>query len=478
MNAKKKYILLIIISGIIFYILNHFTPLYSDDWHYNFIYGTFENINNLSDIIKSQYIHYFKVNGRFIPHFIVQLFDGILGKELFNIFNTIAFIFFLLLSTHFVKDEYKTPYLPLFLILILCFFSIPSFNNCFLWMSGACNYLWVANILLLFNILLFKQINNRIYYPILFIIGIISGWTNEAFVIGLSIGYLLYFIIEKIKPTLSQISLLSGFYIGVALLVISPGSIHRALQGSDISFSITTTLHNLISSLLNMNNIRLLPIFIIILLYSTYKRKIQFKQFINDNIIWITTIFVTFIFVLFTKHSSGHSRFGFEFFSLLLTIKLLSNFNINKYLILLCHGLLLITIMYVIKFSYINYHEYQNCINQIKNINNNIILTHEMKCPSCFERLIIRFIDGESTESYNGFMNQTWIANRYKKSSLVFIPQSLYIQIINIPQKFNNQFYTTDNLPVYVMKTEKKISSAKFILKKTDYNKLPFISVH
>ena len=328
---------------------------------YNFIYGTFENINSLSDIIKSQYIHYFNVNGRFIPHFIVQLFDGILGKELFNIFNTIAFIFFLLLSTHFVKDEYKTPYLPSFLILMLCFFLIPSFNNCFLWMSGACNYLWVADILLLFNILLFKQINNRIYYPILFIIGIISGWTNEAFVIGLSIGYLLYFVIKKIKPTLSQISLLSGFYIGVALLVISPGSIHRALQGSDVSFSITTTLHNLISSLLNMNNIRLLPIFIIILLYSTYKRKIQLKQFINDNIIWITTIFITFVFVLFTKHSSGHSRFGFEFFSLLLTVKLLSKFNINKYCILLFHIVLLITVIYVLKLSYNNYCEYKYC---------------------------------------------------------------------------------------------------------------------
>ena len=72
MNAKKKYILLITISGIIFYILNHFTPLYSDDWHYNFIYGTFENINSLSDIIKSQYIHYFNVNGRFISHTIIQ----------------------------------------------------------------------------------------------------------------------------------------------------------------------------------------------------------------------------------------------------------------------------------------------------------------------------------------------------------------------------------------------------------------------
>lgn len=474
MNTKEKYILLITLSGIIFYILNYFTPLYSDDWHYNFIYGTLENINSLSDIIKSQYIHYFNVNGRFIPHFIIQLFDGILGKGLFNIFNTIAFIFFLLLCTHFVKDEYKTPYLPSFLILILCFFLIPSFNNCFLWMSGACNYLWVADILLLFNILLFKQINNRIYYPILFIIGIISGWTNEAFVIGLSIGYFLFFLIKRIKPSLSQISLLSGFYIGAGLLVISPGSIHRALQGSDVSFNIMTTIHNLISSLLNMNNIRLLPTFLIILLYSTYKRKIQLKQFINDNIIWITAILLTFMFVLLTKHSSGHSRFGFEFFSLLLTVKLLSKFNINKYLISLCHGLLFITIMYVIKLFYINYHEYQNCINQIKNTKNNIILTHEMKCPYCFERLIIRFIDGESSESYNSFMNQIWVANRFKKNFLFFIPKSLYIQIISIPEKFNNQFYTTDNLPVYVMKTEKEVSSAKFILKKTDYNKLPF----
>lgn len=473
MNAKKKYILLITISGIIFYILNHFTPLYNDDWHYNFIYGTFENINSLSDIIKSQYIHYFNVNGRFIPHFIVQLFDGILGKELFNIFNTIAFIFFLLLSTHFVKDEYKTPYLPSFLILMLCFFLIPSFNNCFLWMSGACNYLWVADILLLFNILLFKQINNRIYYPILFIIGIISGWTNEAFVIGLSIGYLLYFVIKKIKPTLSQISLLSGFYIGVALLVISPGSIHRALQGSDVSFSITTTLHNLISSLLNMNNIRLLPIFIIILLYSTYKRKIQLKQFINDNIIWITTIFITFVFVLFTKHSSGHSRFGFEFFSLLLTVKLLSKFNINKYCILLFHIVLLITVIYVLKLSYNNYCEYKYCIYQIKQTKENIILTQETNCPSYFERFFIKFIDKNTIENWT----QKWIAKRNKKDSLLFIPQDAYNKIKNTPDKFKSAFYTTEELPFYIMQkptNNKKIKSITFILEETNYNKLPF----
>lgn len=473
MDRGKKYIQLITISGIIFYILNYFTPLYSDDWHYNFIYGSLENINSLSDIIKSQYIHYFNVNGRFIPHFIVQLFDGILGKEIFNIFNTIAFILFLHLSTHFVKNEYKASYLPLFLILMLCFFLMPSFNNCFLWMSGACNYLWVADILFLFNLLLFKKLNNSKYYPILLVFGIISGWTNEALVIGLGAGYFLYFIIKKIKPMTSQIWLLCGFYIGTMLLIFSPGSINRALHGNDATFNITIMLHNLMSSLLNMNNIRLLPIFIVILLYLIYKKKIHFKQFIYDNIIWITAIIITFIFILFTRHNSGHSRFGFELFSLLLIIKLLSTLNINKYLILICHSLLLITIIYVIKLSYANNREYQNCMHQIIN-GSSIILTNEIKCSPYFERLIIRFINSESSETYNSFMNQKWIANRYGKKSLVFIPQSLYTQIVEAPEKFNNQFYTTNDLPFYVMKTEEQIPSAKFILKKTDYKKLPF----
>lgn len=67
------------------YALNSFTPLYSDDWHYNFIYGTLNDIDSLGDIIKSQYVHYFEVNGRFVPHFFVQLFDGLLGKGLFDI---------------------------------------------------------------------------------------------------------------------------------------------------------------------------------------------------------------------------------------------------------------------------------------------------------------------------------------------------------------------------------------------------------
>lgn len=96
-----------------------------------------------------------------------------------------------------------------------------------------------------------------------------------------------------------------------------------------------------------------------------------------------------------------------------------------------------------------------------------------MKYPNYFERFIIRFIT-KSSEAYLHFTD-TWIANRFKKDSLVFIPETLYTEITKSPEKFNNVFYTTDDFPFYVMQNnEKKILSVTFILRKTNYKKLPF----
>lgn len=474
-NMDKKYIIFLLISGVIFFVLNRFTPLCSDDWHYNFIYGTLEDIDSVSDVIKSQYIHYFEVNGRFIPHFIVQLFDGLLGKELFNIFNSFAFVLFLFLCSYTLKDDYKTYYISSLLVLALCFYFMPSFKNCFLWMSGACNYLWVANLLLFFNALFFSKIERKVYYPLLFITGIISGWTNEALVIGLGVGYFVYFCIRKIRPTTSQICLLSGFYIGAMFLVFSPGSIHRALGNGEASFNIVTTMHSLVSALLNMDNIRLLPIFVVVLLYSWCRKKIVIRQFVVDNIIWIAALIVTFLFILFTRHDSGHSRFGFELFSLILILRILSKYKLNRYVVWTCCGILIMTVGYVLDLSFRNYREYRSCMSQIEKSEDGIILTNEVKCSPYFERFIVRFIESEASVRYNGFMNQRWIANRYRRDSLFFIPQKIYTQIKEFPDVFEEKFYTNESLPFYVMKKKKcmDMASAVFVLDETNYEDLP-----
>ena len=82
----------LLIIGIIFYLMNYFTPFYQDDFHYGFITGTSERIETIVDILKSQYTHYFTTNGRFIPHFFVQFFDGIASKQYFNLINSLVFI--------------------------------------------------------------------------------------------------------------------------------------------------------------------------------------------------------------------------------------------------------------------------------------------------------------------------------------------------------------------------------------------------
>ena len=51
------------------------------------------------------------------------------------------------------------------------------------------------------------------------------------------------------------------------------------------------------------------------------------KKLNNNNQILLLAVIVSFLFVLSTGISYGHSRFGIEFFSLILLLKLLSLFD-------------------------------------------------------------------------------------------------------------------------------------------------------
>ena len=46
-------------------------------------------IKTVSDVLASQYNHYFYGNGRAISHTIEQLFTGVIGVNAFYFFNTI-----------------------------------------------------------------------------------------------------------------------------------------------------------------------------------------------------------------------------------------------------------------------------------------------------------------------------------------------------------------------------------------------------
>lgn len=465
-KENKSYFVYLSVIGIVFYFMNHYTPLFSDDWHYNFIYGTKEEITSIADILRSQYIHYFQVNGRFVPHFFIQLFDGLLGKECFNVVNTFFFMTYLYLLSYTLKAQCISFYKSTSLVLFLTFL-LPGFANNLLWMSGACNYLWVAVFLLSFNLLLRRNTFDAKIYPLLFVAGIFCGWTNEALVVGLGAGYFFYFLFNRKRLTTHRIVLLSGFYIGAMLLVFSPGSIHRASLATDTIFSFTDIVRSYLSALLAMNNLRIMFLFLILLIIIMWKCQMKAKVFIKDNQVLLIAVVISFFFVLFTRHDTNHSRFGIELFSLILISKLILKEWFKIYHFLNC--IVLIFAGFCIYYMSEVYEDYKNIVNQIASKGEKLVLTNPVRYPTCLNNYIVNYNYPESISS-------PWIAKHFHKEELIFLPASLVNDIRQNTTQYD-QIQAPQELPFHYIKHINKTSHIKrviFELYPTNYQEFPF----
>ncbi len=157
-KSQKKLIITLAIVGAMFYVLNLLTPMMLDDLDYSFNFTSFLRVSdwdrnqNLGDIFESLRHHYVYSNGRLVVHFFAFLFC-MLGKNVFNIFNTIAFLLLGLVIYYHAKGDLKSINIKaLIFIYTMLFWIVPDFGQSFLWMVGACNYLWGTLIVLTFLI--------------------------------------------------------------------------------------------------------------------------------------------------------------------------------------------------------------------------------------------------------------------------------------------------------------------------------------
>lgn len=145
-RTSLSFFAVLLASGAALLILNFYTPLYMDDFSYMRDFATKAPISSLSDLLRSMAVHYQKVNGRYAPHFLAQLFLW-WGKPVFCFLNTAAglFLLFGIYRLAFPHRRGET-FRPFFLLsaalgLWLC---TPAFGQSYLWLTGACSYLWGA----------------------------------------------------------------------------------------------------------------------------------------------------------------------------------------------------------------------------------------------------------------------------------------------------------------------------------------------
>ena len=228
--------------------LNFLTPLfYGDDLVYAFVWPNqfmnvplpenIERINSVKDILVSQWRHYLTGNGRTIAHLFVQFFVW-QEKWLFNVVNSFIFVL-LILQIHWISDRGKISFKHLragsicWIFFVLWTF-VAGFWSVYLWLAGACNYLWSIVILLFFLIPYerkyfgYESSSCQSYTTqfLFFLLGLCAGWGNENTIcwIILALALWLYKLLKLRQIERWMFCGFIGLCIGYALLIFAPGN--------------------------------------------------------------------------------------------------------------------------------------------------------------------------------------------------------------------------------------------------------------
>lgn len=218
-------------------LLNHHTQLMMDDYDYSFSWATGERLAGIGDILASQAAHYSLWGGRSVTHFLAQLFLY-LGKPVFNVANALMYVL-LLLEIHALAGG-RLRRMNAGVILIshgLLMLLVPFFGVAFLWLDGACNYLW-GTALALLPLLIARSEREGGFFDTDSARGylaaplcLIAGWTNENTACGILATMVLlaaYDAIRRRRVRVWRIIALGAQALGVALMLLAPGNFARA----------------------------------------------------------------------------------------------------------------------------------------------------------------------------------------------------------------------------------------------------------
>jgi len=316
---KISFILIMVVFFSIILFLNINTPLTGDDYVYSFLYQTSNRLTSIGDIFESQYSHYFIWGGRSIVHFISQLLLLINNPLIIDIINSLAFIAFIyVIYLHIAGSKAQSISL---LITVFCLMWIlqPAFAETILWITGSANYLWGTLIILTFLLPFRLYVNKPIkpvfalfYSLLMFLSGIIAGWTNEntaAAMIIMVILFLLYYKSKKYNIPLWMYMGLFGAICGYVIMIAAPGNFVRA-EGTSLSpFLIIYRALTSTQRFVNYLGLLNLGIICLIILIQNIKNKTE-NNFYHYLLILFIGVFVSIYIMIASPGFPPRSWFG------------------------------------------------------------------------------------------------------------------------------------------------------------------------
>ena len=230
--SRSRLLLLLFCLGFFAMMLlcNHWTDLIADDYRYCFSYADDTRIESVAQIFPSMAAHRQTMNGRVVPHFLVQLFL-MLPKGVFDVVDALFFALLVwLLHELAVGKGLTNPVLACVLFFAFWAFQ-PDFGQVFLWLTGSVNYLWCGVFSLLWLLPLVRRFRDESEpgktARILFVVfSFPVGAYNENGTVALVAAWLAFAAADwfwfKKRPGLWKILALASMLAGFAYMMLAP----------------------------------------------------------------------------------------------------------------------------------------------------------------------------------------------------------------------------------------------------------------
>lgn len=317
-TTKRKVVFytVVAVSFLAILVYNFLTPLMSDELLFDAsLYQSF------GDLVKEEYNNYMTWNGRTVVQFLLRcvLFWP---KWLFNIVNSIIFVVLMLLIYWNVEGKQKYDFVIYALVNLMVWQFGVSFDQTVLWLSGACNYLWGATIILGFVTFYRYKMKHadRIKHEKLlaagmFFFGVFGGWCNEntsggGFLVILFSLVSYYLVNKKIKLWMATGAL--GMFSGLLFMVLAPGNRARgALMRAEEEHQGILALVGRFLKINNAVNQYLFPMLVVIIVLLAYfVLKGRKLKDITNAVLFVVVAIATSYALIMTPQPMDRAYFG------------------------------------------------------------------------------------------------------------------------------------------------------------------------
>lgn len=338
-----------------------------DDLDYKFrmkgaIWQSWGWIKSWEEYWLSQFTHYMNVNGRFVAHAFVQLFNGILGQQAFAICNAMVYVGFALAVAKTGDVRLRSNFGGVFTAVclsVICFVTkmMPTCQIGYIWGMLA-NLMWLSA---------FYSKGRKTWGAVLllFFSGIVVGNWQESVSVGVCAGLGIWWLNQFFNRDNTFHSFFDwrrswamlGYFIGTATNCLCPATMSR------VATVTTPVTDQLLVAAYSVSGILMLLTAIIILGVKGKLRLQLSFGFENGGIPDVFLIMAILFLIIFNAAIGVYSNrqlFGANLFAIILLLRILPKHRFNLFLNLLA-GMAVFTtwfVMYVgIKEVDRQYHE-------------------------------------------------------------------------------------------------------------------------